>query len=98
MDYWGLRLRNSSASFRMRKITGRLPFGVVDWARLPNTKHPLHFNESQLTLWLLERATGIEAIVAAHAADAAQAVVFTSDPTDLRRLLVDCPWVTVGKP
>jgi predicted nucleic acid-binding protein len=42
--------------------------------------------------------TGIDAIVAAHAADAHEAVVFTTDPSDLRRLLADCPWVTVDKP
>jgi len=42
--------------------------------------------------------SGIDAIVAAHAADASEAVVFTSDPSDLRRLLVDCPWVTVERP
>lgn len=42
--------------------------------------------------------TGIDAIVAAHAADAHEAVVFTTDPSDLRRLLVDCPWVAVDKP
>ncbi|MGD0378647.1 MAG: PIN domain-containing protein [Acidimicrobiales bacterium] len=42
--------------------------------------------------------TGIDAIVAAHAADAQEAVVFTSDPSDLRRLVVDCPWVRVDKP
>jgi predicted nucleic acid-binding protein len=44
------------------------------------------------------KPTGIDAIVAAHAADAQEAVVFTSDPSDLRRLLVDCPWVRVDKP
>jgi hypothetical protein len=42
--------------------------------------------------------TGIDAIVAAHAADTHKAVVFTSDLSDLRRLLVDCPWVRVEKP
>ena len=42
--------------------------------------------------------TGIDAIVAAHAADADKAVVFTTDPSDLRRLLADCTWVTVDKP
>ncbi len=42
--------------------------------------------------------TGIDAIVVAHAADAHEPVVFTTDPSDLRRLLVDCPWVTVHKP
>jgi predicted nucleic acid-binding protein len=41
--------------------------------------------------------SGIDAIVAAHAADARKAVVFTSDPSHLRRLLVDCPWVRVDK-
>jgi predicted nucleic acid-binding protein len=41
--------------------------------------------------------TGIDAIVAAHA-DAQEAVVFTSDPPDLRRLLVDCPWVRATSP
>ncbi len=42
--------------------------------------------------------TGIDAIVAAHAADADGSVVFTTDPSDLRRLLVDCQWVRVDKP
>jgi predicted nucleic acid-binding protein len=42
--------------------------------------------------------SGIDAIVAAHAADASEAVVFTSDPSDPRRLLADCHWVTVEKP
>ena len=42
--------------------------------------------------------TGIDAIVAAHAVGAHEAVVFTTDPSDLRHLLVDCPWVTVDKP
>jgi hypothetical protein len=42
--------------------------------------------------------TGIDAIVAAHAADAQESVVFTSDPSDLHRLLVGCPWVGVEKP
>jgi predicted nucleic acid-binding protein len=42
--------------------------------------------------------SGIDAIVAAHAADASEAVVFTSDQSDLRRLLADCHWVTVEKP
>jgi predicted nucleic acid-binding protein len=41
--------------------------------------------------------SGIDAIVAAHAADAGAGVVFTSDPTDLRRLLADHPRVTVEK-
>lgn len=44
------------------------------------------------------KPTGIDAIVAAHAADAHEAVVFTTDPSDLRRLLVDCAWVRVSKP
>jgi len=42
--------------------------------------------------------SGIDAIVAAHAAAAATAVVFTTDPTDLRRLLVDFPNIRVEKP
>jgi predicted nucleic acid-binding protein len=42
--------------------------------------------------------TGLAAIVAAHAADTHETVVFTSDPSDLRRLLVGCPWVRVEKP
>ena len=41
---------------------------------------------------------GIDAIVAAHAADAGTAVVFTTDPTDLRRLLADFPRIRVDKP
>ncbi len=42
--------------------------------------------------------SGIDAIVAAHAADAGAAVVFTTDPADLRRLLGDYPRVRVEKP
>ena len=41
---------------------------------------------------------GIDAIVAAHAAEAGAGVVFTSDPTDMRRLLADRPHVLVEKP
>jgi predicted nucleic acid-binding protein len=41
---------------------------------------------------------GIDAIVAAHAADAGSAVVFTTDRTDMRRLLADYPRVSVDKP
>lgn len=37
----------------------------------------------------------IDAIVAAHAAAASSGVVFTTDPADLRRLLVDYPKVAV---
>ena len=42
--------------------------------------------------------SGIDAIVAAHAADAGAGVVFTADPTDLRRLLVDHPRLRVERP
>lgn len=42
--------------------------------------------------------SGIDAIVAAHAADAGEGVVFTTDPKDLRRLLVDYPKLRVEKP
>lgn len=41
---------------------------------------------------------GIDAIVAAHAAEAGRGVVFTTDPSDLRRLLVDHPRIAVEKP
>ena len=41
---------------------------------------------------------GIDAIVAAHAAEARAGVVFTADPSDLRRLLADSPQITVTKP
>jgi hypothetical protein len=41
---------------------------------------------------------GIDAIVAAHAADAASGVVFTSDPTDLRKLLAAHPRISVERP
>jgi predicted nucleic acid-binding protein len=41
---------------------------------------------------------GIDAIVAAHAIEAGSGVVFTTDPTDLRRLLVDHPRIAVEKP
>lgn len=42
--------------------------------------------------------SGIDAIVAAHAADAGAGVVFTTDPADLRRLLADVPRVVVERP
>jgi predicted nucleic acid-binding protein len=42
--------------------------------------------------------SGIDALVAAHAAEAGSGVVFTTDPSDLRRLLVDAPLVTVERP
>lgn len=42
-----------------------------------------------------EPPSGIDAIVAAHAAAADDAVVFTSDPSDLRRLLADHPHIRV---
>jgi predicted nucleic acid-binding protein len=41
---------------------------------------------------------GIDAIVAAHAAAAGSGLVFTTDPSDLRRLLADDPGVRVEKP
>jgi len=42
--------------------------------------------------------SGIDAIVAAHAAEAGAGVVYTTDPTDLRRLLVDFPRIDVERP
>lgn len=42
--------------------------------------------------------SGIDAIVAAHAADAGAGVVFTTDPVDLRRLLADFPQIAVERP
>lgn len=42
--------------------------------------------------------SGIDAIVAAHAAEAGAGVVYTTDPTDLRRLLVDFPRIDVQRP
>ena len=41
---------------------------------------------------------GIDAIVAAHAAEVGRGVVFTTDPSDLRRLLADHPRIAVEKP
>lgn len=41
--------------------------------------------------------SGIDAIVAAHAADAGVGVVFTTDPRDLRRLLAGNPRVRVER-
>lgn len=43
-------------------------------------------------------ASGIDAIVAAHAAAAERSVVFTSDPADLRRLLAGFPRIRIDKP
>ena len=42
--------------------------------------------------------SGIDAIVAAHAVDVGRAVVFTTDTTDLRRLLAEYPRIAVEKP
>jgi hypothetical protein len=42
--------------------------------------------------------SGIDAIVAAHAVDVGRAVVFTTDTTDLRRLLLAYPRIAVEKP
>jgi hypothetical protein len=42
--------------------------------------------------------SGIDAIVAAHAADAGSGVVFSTDPSDLRRLLAEFPRLGVEKP
>lgn len=41
---------------------------------------------------------GFDAIVAAHAAEVGAGVVFTTDPSDLRRLLADTPGIVVEKP
>ena len=42
--------------------------------------------------------SAVDAIVAAHAADAGSGVVFTTDPGDLRRLLAEAPRVRVERP
>jgi hypothetical protein len=42
--------------------------------------------------------SGVDAIVAAHAVDAAAELLFTTDPADLRRLLIDHPKIRVEKP
>jgi hypothetical protein len=42
--------------------------------------------------------SGIDSIVAAHAAEVGSGVVFTTDPADLRRLLVDFPHITIQRP
>ena len=42
--------------------------------------------------------SGIDAIVAAHAAEAGRGVVFTTDLPDLERLLSDTPSIAVRKP
>ena len=42
--------------------------------------------------------SGIDAIVAVHAADAGSGVVFTRDPGDLRRLLAASPRIRVERP
>ena len=44
------------------------------------------------------RLSGIDAVVAAHAAQAPRAVVFTTDPSDLRLLLDGQPHVAVDSP
>ena len=42
--------------------------------------------------------SGIDAIVAAHAVEAEPSAVFTTDPTDLRRLLTEFPRIRIEKP
>ncbi len=42
--------------------------------------------------------SGIDAVVAAHAADAGSGVVFSTDPLDLRTLLAEFPMITVQRP
>ena len=42
--------------------------------------------------------SGMDAIVAAHAAAAGAGVVFTTDPADIRRLLTDSPRIRVERP
>jgi predicted nucleic acid-binding protein len=42
--------------------------------------------------------SGIDAIVAAHAAERETGVVFTTDPADLRRLLAELPRIAVERP
>ena len=42
--------------------------------------------------------SGIAAIVAAHASDCERSVVFTTDPTELRRLLADSPRIIIDRP
>jgi len=44
------------------------------------------------------RPSGIDAVVDAHAAQAPRAVVFTTDPSDLRLLLDGQPHVVVDSP
>ncbi len=76
---------------------------LINWIGTVDTDQAMARRAGQLRFGV-ERSgvrrtpTGIDAIVAAHAADAREAVVFTTDPSDLRRLLADCPWVTVDKP
>lgn len=41
---------------------------------------------------------GIDAIIAAHAVEVGKGVVFTTDPSDLRRLLADHPRIAIEKP
>lgn len=42
--------------------------------------------------------SGIDAIVASHAVASKRSLVFTTDPSDLRRLVADHPHVRVHKP
>lgn len=79
----------------VNQVVGRL--GTLDTTQ-PTARRAGHLRFSVERAGARRLPSGIDAIVAAHAADSGAGVVFTTDPTDLRRLLADFPRITVEKP
>jgi hypothetical protein len=71
--------------------------GTVDTSQ-PTARRAGHLRFSVQRTGVRRMPSGIDAIVAAHAVDAGRAVVFTTDTTELRRLLVEYPKIAVEKP
>ncbi len=79
----------------VNQIVRRL--GTADTSA-PTARHAGHLRASAHEAGARRIPSGIDAIVAAHASEARAAVVFTTDPRDLRRLLANHPHVAVERP
>jgi len=79
----------------VNQVVNRL--GTVDTAQ-PTARRAGHLRFRVQRSGVRRIPSGIDAIVAAHAADVGAGVVFSTDPTDLRRLLVDFPRIKIEKP
>jgi hypothetical protein len=79
----------------VNQIVNRL--GTVDTTRA-TARRAGHLRFGVLRSGVRQIPSGIDAIVAAHAADAGSGVVFSTDPIDLRRLLSDFPRIKVEEP